>query len=941
MLPSQAFPRSLSTRATFTAIFTISIRRRRSALCFNLFFPTLSNNGQAQGSLPEMPQYPQVIGLIMAFATQRGRNQICSVHSAPWWSASTGKPWEKDVQEHYLPANDIESIPFFGRTIYLPPPHNGARILALPPFRATIISRRMTTLEKIACSAIQEQADRILRSTALASKPQVRRLLQTLAGSVDGKVAVNSARIIQELWPEEIQTKGPLDVAKEVSRLRGALEAYYASEGQADPTIIFLPNRSKPGPDGTPEKRWIAAVSRNNGAPTSPVSVLTASAQSVKLPETAAISRRNRWELVVWAGVVLVVLIAGVVYYRSHRIQRLSDKDTIVLADFTNTTGDPVFDGTLRQGLSAQLEQSPFLSLLSDTSVAQTLALMAQPKDARLTGERAREVCQRTASMATIEGSIASLGTQYVVTLKALSCLTGDSLGEEQVTANSREQVLNALSEAARKLRKRLGESLASVEKYDTPLEKVSTPSLEALRAYTLGYRALNVTGADAAAALRSLQEAISLDPNFAMAYVQLAVSYNGLGETVRANENLRKAYELRRLVSERERFLIDAQYDAQVTGDLEAAQKVYELWEQTYPRDPTPLQHLCSIYAFVGEFDKELAALQDYMRLGGGRGVFYAGAVITYLALYRVDEARAAAEEARVHNLDSPVIHINLYLADFLQHDAAGMVREAASLVGKSGDEDILLCYESDTAAYAGQFIKARELTRRAAESAKRVDEKEEAVSYEAEAALREALVGNRALARQQARRAVALSNGRDAEAMSAVALGLAGDSAEAMRLADDLKRRFPKGTIVQYEYLPMIRGASFLGGANASKKAGEAVQVLSAAAPYEQGDPSWTLNLMLYPAYLRGGAYLAMRQGEAAAAEFQKILDHPGVVLNEPIGALAHLGLARAYALAGDIVKSRSAYQDFLTLWKAADPDIPIYKQAKTEYAKLCGSS
>ena len=657
------------------------------------------------------------------------------------------------------------------------------------------------------------------------------------------------------------------------------------------------------------------------------VGVGLASRQVARLP-------RWRWAL----GLVMASALTTVIYFalRPQQSHRLTEQDTIVLADFTNTTGDPIFDGTLRQGLSAQLEQSPFLNLLSDTRVAETLGLMAQPKDTRLTRELAREVCQRTASAATVEGSIASLGTQYVLGLKAVNCQTGDSLAEHQVTANGKENVLKALGEAATKLRERLGESLTLVEKYDTPPEKVTTPSLEALRAYSLGWRVFDVNG-DPAAALPFFREAISLDPNFAIAYAQLGVSYNNLGETARAAENSRKAYELRGRVSEREKFFIDAQYDIHVTGDLEAARKTDELWAQTYPRDPIPLSDLGSIYAFLGEFDKELAAIQGGWKLGRRSGIAYAGLIITYLALYRVEEARAAAQEAQAHNLDSPLIHINLYLADFMQHGAAGMEREAAGLAGKPGWEDILLCYESDTAAYFGQFIKARELTRRAAESAERADEKEEAVSYEAEAALREALVGNQGLARKQARRAVALSKGRDVEAISAIALGRAGYSGEAMRLADELDKRFPKDTIVRSEYLPMIRAASFLGGGNAAKEAGKAVQALATAVPYEKGDPSWTLNFMLYPAYLRGEAYLAAQQGAAAAAEFQKILDHPGVVLNEPIGALAHLGMGRAYALSGGTVNARTKYQDFFVLWKDADPDISILKQARTEFARL----
>jgi tetratricopeptide (TPR) repeat protein len=693
----------------------------------------------------------------------------------------------------------------------------------------------------------------------------------------------------------------------------------------------------------------------------------------------------RRWLVAISAALLVIAAVAGTYHYLRHPSHRLTQQDTVVLADFTNTTGDAVFDGTLRQGLSAQLEQSPFLNLLSDTRIAQTLALMAQPKETPLTQELAREVCQRTASAATIEGSIASLGSQYVLGLKAVNCHNGDLLAEEQVTASGKEQVLKVLGESATKVREKLGESLASVEKYDAPPENVTTPSLEALQAYSLGYRAQNIKN-DGAAAIPFFQRAISLDPNFAMAYARLGTSYDNLGETVRATENAGKAYDLRERVSDRERFYIASHYQQYVTGDLEVARKTYELWAQTYPRDDIPPGNLGAlIYLSLGEYDKALSAEQEALKLDPGRGVNYMNLTGAYLMVHRLDDAKAAAQEAQAHNLDSPAIHFALYLVDFLQHDSAGTEREAAGLMGKPGYEDLMLYFESDTAAYAGEFVKARELTRRAAESARRADEKETAAAYEAEGALREALVGNRGLARQQAQAALALSDGRDVDAISAMALGLGGESAEAMRLAHNLSQRFPKNTIVQSEYLPMIHAGDILGG-NPSKDANKAIDALAAAAPYDLGQLSQILSFALYPIYLRAEAHLAAHQGAAAAAEFQKILDHPGVVQNEPIGALAHLGLGRAYELeagsaavsaavpgasrsrkeeqgrgqepllseakdshgtAGEtpagwgglpaLQRARTAYQYFFALWKDADPDIPILKQAKAEYVKL----
>jgi eukaryotic-like serine/threonine-protein kinase len=685
--------------------------------------------------------------------------------------------------------------------------------------------------------------------------------------------------------------------------------------------------------------------------------------------EKGVTARQGRWIGLALVAVVGVAAAAGAyLFLRSRSTPKLTERDTLVLSDFTNTTGDPVFDGTLREGLSAQLEQSPFLNLLSDTRVAQTLALMAQPRDARLTPELAHEVCQRTASAASIEGSIANLGSQYVVGLKAVNCQSGDTLAEEQVTANGKEHVLKALGEAATKLREKLGESLASIREYDAPPKKVTTAKLEALRAYSVGWRMWMMNG-DMAAAISSFGRAIKLDPAFAMAYVQLGNDYYSFGEIVRAADYIRKAYELRNRVSERERFYIEHEYYVFVTRDLEAAREVAELWIQAYPRDPTAYAALSGVYVLSGRPDKALVQSQESSTLAGPTGASYASLVILDLALYRLKDARATAQESINRGLDTPMLQIQLYLIDFLQHDTAAMERDAASLADKPGFEDIMLNYESDTATYFGQFVKARDLTQRAMESAERVGEEEEAASYEAEDAVREALVGNAALARQEAEQAVALSNGRDVEAISAIGLALAGDWHEAGHLADDLDRRFPNDTILQSDYLPMIRAGGFLGGSNASKEAGKAVEALSTAALYEQADTSPTLDFALYPAYLRGQAYLAARKGAEAEAEFQKILDHPGIVLNTPIGALAHLGLGRAYALEARstavsavrnaanvttgrtptgrgrlpvprpeaLAKARAAYQGFFALWKDADPDIPILKRAKAEYAKL----
>jgi eukaryotic-like serine/threonine-protein kinase len=654
--------------------------------------------------------------------------------------------------------------------------------------------------------------------------------------------------------------------------------------------------------------------------------------ESAKSPAAPA-PRQRGLPWVAGATALILIAAAGAAYFFfRHRAPKLSEKDTVVLADFTNTTGDPVFDGTLRQGLSAQLEQSPFLNLLSDERIAQTLALMAQAKDARLTEQLGREVCQRTASAATIEGSISHLGGQYVLGLNAVNCHNGDLLAQEQVTANGKERVLKALGDVAAKLRGKLGESLASVQKYDMPPESVTTPSLEALQAYSLGYQAA-VAKSDFAGAIPLFQRAISLDPNFAMAHLLMGMNYFNLGENARAAGNIRRAYELRGRTSEHEKLYISSDYEQFVTGNLEAARMTYELWARIYPHDYSPQAGLTLTYTFLGEFEKALTAAQEALRLNPGSAVAYGNLLAQYLAVDRLGEAKATAQEALAHNLGGPYIHQTLYSVYFLEHDTAGMEREAAGLMGKPGYEDAILGVESDTAAYGGEFGKARELTRRAVASALRADEKETAAGYETDAAVREAWVGNLTLAKQQAQAALALANGKHEAAISAMALGLAGDSAQAERLAGDLDRRFAEDTVVRFEYLPMIHASV----AFRSGDAGHALEALAPATPYELGQANGFIAFALHPAYLRGVAYLAAKQGAAAGIEFQKILDHPGLVGNDPIGALAHLGLGRAYALAGDSAKAKTAYEDFLALWKNADPDIPILIQTKAEYGKL----
>ena len=676
------------------------------------------------------------------------------------------------------------------------------------------------------------------------------------------------------------------------------------------------------------------------------------SSSAVKVAEVP-VAGRKLWKVLVPAAVLLVaVAIAGAFYFRSRQTtHRLTEKDTIVLADFTNTTGDTVFDGTLRQGLAVQLEQSPFLRIISDQRIQQNLQMMGQPSDVRLTPEIARDVCQRSGSKAYLSGSIATLGSQFVLGLKAVNCVTGETLAEEQERASGKEQVLSAMDKAAPKLRTKLGESLNTVQKFDAPLEQATTPSLEALQAYSLARKILLGKG-DSAAAIPLFQRAIQLDPNFAMAYASLGVCYLNLGELSLAAENTRKSYELRERVSEVEKFYIESHYYQHVTGDLEKARQVYELWAQSYPRDDIPPNQLGMVYRYMGQNDKTLAAKLEAARLEPTAATIRAYLVLSYLLLNRTEEARALVKQAQAKDLESPTLRTRMYLLAFLQNDTEGMAQQVAWSTGKRGVENVLLAYEADTSAYSGRLGNARELSRRAVALAERSDERETAATYEAAAALREALLGNASEASERAAAALGLSTGRDVQYGAALALSLAGDVSRSQELADDLGRRFPEDTVAQVNFLPTLSAQLALSRSATAKSSGtgssKAIEVLQSAAPYELGTFGATYGFVAgYPIYLRGEAYLAGRRGNEAAAEFRKILDHPGVVLNEPIGALAHLGLARAYALEaqssqgaeadGARAKARTAYKDFLTLWKDADPDIPILKEAKTEYAKL----
>ena len=649
---------------------------------------------------------------------------------------------------------------------------------------------------------------------------------------------------------------------------------------------------------------------------------------------TSAATGAPRAKLV-WAVVALVVVIAAGVagYFYMHRpAPKLTEKDTIVVGDFANSTGDPVFDDALKQALSVSLRQSPFLNVLSDEKVAATLKLMTRPVNTPLTPNVAQELCQRADSKAYIAGSVASLGSQYVIGLKAVNCLNGDILAQEQATAAGKEKVLDVLGEAAGKLRGQLGESLASVKKFDAPLAQETTPSLEALKAASVARRVSREKGS--AEALPIFQRAIELDPNFATAIEGVGIMYGNVGQPTRGQEYLNKAFALRDRASEREKLHITSMYYMASTGELDKAIETFREWQENYPRDDIAYTNLGSLEANEGKMEQGAEQMREALRLNPDNVISVGNMVGFLVSLGRFDEARKLYQETLARKMDDDTLHNVLYGLEFVEKNPKGMAEQAAWFEGRPELQHEVLALEADTEAYYGHVAKARELTRHAVEAAVRADNKESAAIWQLFSAWREALFGNLEEAKREAAAGLALApESRDAQQLAALVLARAGDSAKARTLAEELAKRNPLHSLVQSYWLPTIQAQIALNG----KDVAGALAQLRNAAGMEYGLTVGNANSScLYPIYLRGEAYLAARQ-DGAVAEFQKIVDHPGMVWNCATGALAHLELGRAYAAAGNKVKARAAYQDFLTLWKDADPDVPVLKDAKAEFAKL----
>jgi serine/threonine protein kinase/tetratricopeptide (TPR) repeat protein len=685
----------------------------------------------------------------------------------------------------------------------------------------------------------------------------------------------------------------------------------------------------------------VAAAAPTPASVSGSVGLATPSSSSAaKTAEAPVTQKNNLWKMAV-PVVVVVALIAGGFYYRAHLAKPLTDRDTIVLADFANSTGDAIFDDTLKTALSVSLNQSPFLNVLSENKVAATLQLMTRPPDTKLTPDVARELCQRAGSKAYIAGSIASLGSQYVLGLKAVNCQSGDPLAQEQVTASAKEKVLDALGEAASKLRGELGESLATVQKLDVPLSEATTSSLEALQAYSLGAKVKSEKGA--ASAMPYTQRAIELDPNFAMGFWAAAYGYENLRQTARASDYFTKAFQLRDHASERERMEITGDYYANVTGELDKAARTYQELIATYPRGDQAFHNLAFILAQEGQYEKAMELQKQNRLLRPDRILSYENLAYHLMALQRFDEARRIIQEAQTRKLDGDRLHSEFYALAFLGGDSQGMAEELKWFESHTEYEAFGIEHAADTEAYVGHVIKARELTKQILESDVRADNKEDGAIYLAMAAQREAVYGNAAEARRSAEEALKLvPTSRIVEIDAGLAFAIAGNSTQAEAIAQDLVHRFPVDTVMQSLWIPTIRAQLALDNSNPSL----GLNALQSTNHFELGTVNFD-HVCMASTYIRGAAYLAAEQGKESAAEFQKIIDHSGLVWNCWTGALAHLGVARANALLSRTsqgadadaarVRALTAYKDFLALWKDADPDIPILKEAKAEYAKL----
>ncbi len=642
--------------------------------------------------------------------------------------------------------------------------------------------------------------------------------------------------------------------------------------------------------------------------------------------------RESRLRTALALAAVAITALGSIVFWMGfHRARPLTAHDTIVLADFTNSTGDPVFDGTLRQGMAVELEQSPFLSLVSDQRIRRAQALMGLPADAPLTSAIARQVCERVGSAAVLDGSIARVGQAWVLAIHARSCSTGASLDDEQVQVSRKEDVLAALSQIGTRLRRHVGESSATIENHNKPLPEATTSSLDALKAYSTAWEIHLHSGPIAAVPL--LQRAVELDPQFAMAWASMGRMNADLDQSDLAASNLTQAWRLRERTSDREHYFITAAWQSLALGNQEEARQTCETWAQAYPRDEVPHSWMGSmINKVAGRFEIAAAESRKSVDLDPDRGIDWYNVAVNNLYLNRFDEADRALRSAEARGLSLDEFYMLRYDLAFLRGDAATMQSLAAAARLRPGAEGWVTNKEAWVAAWAGHLDQARSLSRRAVEASQHVDQRERAALWLAGAAEREALFGNVTEARHQAQLALADSNSREVAYGAAFALALSGDTTRVQTLAADLDKRFPQDTLVQFNFLPTLRALLALQRHDPSA----ALEDLRTAEPYELSPPHELIGA-LYPIYVRGLAFRAAHQDEDAAREFEKIIDHRGIVGSDPVGVLAHLQFARALASAGDRERSLSVYRDLLHLWQDADRSTRLLSSTRQEAATL----
>lgn len=754
-------------------------------------------------------------------------------------------------------------------------------------------------------------------------------LLQVLLALLENPgELVTREELVRRLWPEGTFVDFDHSLNKAVNKLRDAL-----GDSADEPSYIqTLPRRGY---------RLIAPVEKPAEEAAAVATVVSAPLDATLLEgppseATAAKRRSSRFYLGLTSGALAAVVVLALVIpgwrntlFGNASAHTLTERDTILVADFVNKTGDNVFDDALKEGLIADLNQSPFLNILSDGAVRQQLRYMGRPPDTVLSEEVSLEVCRRADSKAMLLGSITGLGSNYVITLKAVNCESGDPLHIEQQEADRREKVLRKLHEAAGALRGKLGESLASIQKHDVPLFQDTTTSLEALETYGAAMKTWRTKGVSVA--LPVFKRAVEIDPDFAVAHAGLAGIYYDLGEPSLAAEHAARAYKLRDRVTDAERFSIDSTYYLYATGEQEKAAQVAEAWREVYPRRLAPYINLGLVFTNLGQHDRALAIDLEGAKLAPNTFRAYSNVAFDYVSLDRLQDAKAILEQARSHKMDH-LLPVNLYQLAFLQNDNSEMERLVNAAAGTRNENILLFCH-SDTAAFHGSLKRARELSRRAVESALRDEAKESAALWQASEAQREAELGNTARAREKALAALKQASTTEVEIAAALALARAGEAGSAQSIGDSLRKRFPTHTLVTRFWAPTIQAAIAL---QRGDSAG-ARELLAIATPYELGGGRPTAGTTLYPIYLRGLSFLADHQWSEARTEFEKIIGHRGLVWNSTLGVLAQLQLARAYSAAGNKVDARKSFEAFFALWQDADPDIPVLRQARAEFAKL----